>query len=114
MTKRRSEWFVDYDAACAELRGAKAQYDLANSLYAAASARLTRAQSECGRLFQQGMMLRRECKCGRLYCDGPLITTDWAYWDKDGPTCPECLGIDVEAEMERVSGYGQLTRDCDK
>lgn len=46
---------------------------------------------------------RRECsKCGRLYSEGPLITTDWAYWAKDSLTCPGCRGIDVGAEMERT------------
>jgi hypothetical protein len=49
-------------------------------------------------------MEKRECACGRLYCEGFLITTDWAYWNrtKDKVTCPECLGIDVAAEMASV------------
>lgn len=49
-------------------------------------------------------MEKRECACGRLYCEGPLIATDWAYWDrsKDKVICPECRGIDVAAEMEKT------------
>ena len=47
-------------------------------------------------------MERRECACGRFYSDDQRIVTDWAYWDrnKERVICPECRGIDVEAEME--------------
>ena len=50
-------------------------------------------------------MKKRNCKCGMLYSEGPLIATDWAYWDRSGdtPICPECQGIDVGAEMDRVA-----------
>lgn len=50
-------------------------------------------------------MEKRVCACGRLYSDGPMITTDWAYWErnKDKVTCPECLGIDVAAEINAIA-----------